>query len=110
MRFSRNTEAERRERGRDRKRDVEWTTAGQCRGGIKIVDPHENGRRESRLRANDVLRACVGRLAMRRDVNQVYYNVRRLSQIARSRALRAALTPRSRVARARAPRHSADEY
>lgn len=26
---------------------------------------------------------------MRRDVNQVYYNVRRLSQIARSRALRA---------------------
>lgn len=40
---------------RDKERDVEWTTAGQCRGEIKIVDLHENERRLSSFNAR---RAC----------------------------------------------------
>lgn len=40
---------EQRERKRERRREKHhtWTTAGQCRGEIKIADPHENDRPES---------------------------------------------------------------
>lgn len=31
-------------REREKEKDVEWTTAGQCCDGIKIVDLHENER------------------------------------------------------------------
>lgn len=40
---------------REKERNAEWTTAGQCRGRIKIVDLHENERRLSSFNAR---RAC----------------------------------------------------
>lgn len=99
---SRQHTREKRKRKRERERDVE-TTTGQCRGEIKIVDPHENDRPENLHLTRTV---CVSGC---RDGNQICYN--NFAQCVSIRHCRRACAPRHRMninIRARCVSHGTD--